>query len=41
MERAYPALHMRTNGVIFEGGHLWGPWVPAEANMREIEGHTF
>ena len=41
MERAYPALHMRTNGVIFEGGHLWGPWVPAEANMREIEGRTF
>ena len=41
MEGAYPALQMRTNGVVFEGGHLWGPWVPAEANMREIEGRTF
>jgi len=41
MEGAYPALQMRTNGVVFEGGHLWGPWVPAEANMREIEGLTF
>ena len=28
-------------GFIFEGGDLWGPWVPAEANMREIEGRTF
>ena len=41
MEGAYPALQMRTNGVIFEGGHLWGPWVLAEANIREIEGRTF
>ena len=41
MEGAYPALQMRTNGVIFEGGHLWGPWVPAEANMRENERRTF
>ena len=41
MEGAYPALQMRTNGVVFEGGHLWGPWVPAEANIREIEGRTF
>ena len=32
---------MRTNGVVFEGGHLWGPWVPAEANMREVDGLTF
>jgi len=32
---------MRTKGVVFEDGHLWGPWVPAEANMREIEGRTF
>lgn len=39
--RSYPAMQMRTNGIIFEGGHLWGPWVPAEANMREIEGRTF
>ena len=41
MEGAYPALQMRTNGVTFEKGHLWEPWVPAEANMREIEGLTF
>ena len=41
MEGAYPALQMRTNGVVFEGGHLWGPWVPAEASMRDIEGLTF
>ena len=41
MEGARPALQMRTNGVVFEGGDLWGPWVPAEANMREIEGSIF
>ena len=41
MEGAYPALQVRTNVVIFERGHLWEPWVPAEANMREIEGRTF
>ena len=35
------ALRMRTNGVVFEGGHLWGPWVPAETNMREVDGLTF
>ena len=35
------ALRMRTNGVIFEGGHLSSPWVPAEANMREIDGRWF
>ena len=40
MEGAYPALQMRTNGVVFERGHPWAPWVPAEANMREIEGLT-
>jgi len=39
--RSYPAMQMRTNGIIFEGGHLWGPWVLAEANIREIEGRTF
>ena len=35
------ALRMRTNGVVFDGGHLWGPWVPSEANMREIDGLLF
>ena len=39
--RSNPAMQMRTNGIIFEGGHLWGPWVLAEANIREIEGRTF
>ena len=34
-------MQVRTNVVIFERGHLWEPWVPAEANMREIEGRTF
>ena len=28
-------------GWSSKGGHLWGPWVPAEANMREMEGRTF
>ena len=37
----YPPMRMRTNGVIFDGGHLLGPWVPAEANMRDIEGRIF
>ena len=35
------ALRMRTNGVVFEGGHLCSPWVPAEVNMREIDGRFF
>ena len=34
-------MQVRTNVVIFESGHLCEPWVPAEANMREIEGRTF
>ena len=40
MEGAYPALQMRTNGVIFERRRIWEPWVPAEAGMREVEGLT-
>ena len=28
-------------GWSSNGGHLWGPWVLAEANMRDIEGLTF